>query len=140
MGEHLAHGDADFMASGVVLVGSPSAETSAEGAMESDAVGLVGADSEGDISDGTDVLEAVAKGDVIRAVTEITTEGALGVDEEIRAAEVGGGGDAPAVEVASGAVGGLLDVAHFDVVAEEAGRTGSRESGGRTKGEETEDR
>jgi hypothetical protein len=42
--------------------------------------------------------------------------------------------------MAGDAVGGLLDVADFDIAGEEAGRSGSRESGGRAEGEETEDR
>ena len=136
--EGLAEGDADFMAGGVILVGSPGAETSTKGAVKGNAVGLIGTDREGDVSERSDVLDAITKGDIISAVTQVAADRGLGVDEEIGAAEVGGGGQFPAIEMAGDAVGGLLDVADFDIAGEEAGRTGSRESGGRAEGEETD--
>jgi hypothetical protein len=40
--------------------------------------------------------------------------------------------------MAGDTVGGLLDVADFDIAGEEARRSGSRESGGRAEGEETD--
>jgi hypothetical protein len=128
------------MASGVVLVGSPSAETAAEGTMKGDAEGFVGAGRQGHVGNRANVLEAVAKGGGISAVTEVAADRGLGVDEDVGAAEVGGRGQFPAIEMAGDAVSGLLDVAEFDIAGEEAGRSGSRESGGRAEGEETEDR
>ena len=74
------------MASGVALIGSPGAETAAEGAMEGNAVGLIGTDREGDVSERSDVLDAITKRNVISAVTQVAADGGLGVDEEIGAA------------------------------------------------------
>ena len=127
------------MTSGNALIGSPGAEAAAQGAVEGEAVGLVGTDGKGDVGEGADVLEAVAQGNLIVAVAGIAADRGLGVDEGVGLAEVGGGGQLPAVEVAGDAVGGLADVAHFEVVAEEAGRSGGREGGSRTEGEETEE-
>lgn len=140
MSEGLAHSGDDVVAVRHALIGSPSTETGAKGAVEGDAVSLVGANGEGDVREGSHVLEAVAEGGGVGAVAKVTTDGGETVDEEIGSTEVGGGGDIPAVLVTGDAAGGELNVAEFDIIAEQAGRTGSRESGGRAEGEETEDR
>ena len=122
----------------VTIYSDGFAETGAEGTVESNAVGLVGAGREGYVSNRADVLEAVAKGDGISAVAEVAADRGLGVDEGVRLAEVGGGGQFPSIEMAGDSVGGLLDVADFDIAGEEARRSGSREGGGRTEGKETD--
>jgi hypothetical protein len=57
MGEHLAEDNADIVAVGVAHIGSPGAETGSKSAVESDTIGLVRADGEGDVDEGGDVLD-----------------------------------------------------------------------------------
>ena len=147
MGEHLAEDNADIVAVGVAHIGSPGAETGSKSAVESDTIGLVRADGEGDVDEGGDVLEAITKGGLVVAVTEIAAGRGLGVDEEVGLAEICRGGNLPSVEMTRDTVGGLLDIARFDVAGEEAGRRDDhrgrrggwgRKGGGRAEGEETD--